>query len=114
MEDCIFCKIASGLIPSQKVFEDENVFAFRDIQPMAPTHILIIPKVHHANLTAMDKADQTLGGTLLHMANIIAQQENLDNDGYRIAINCGPWGGQVVQHVHLHLLGGRELAGELG
>ncbi|MCL1885301.1 MAG: histidine triad nucleotide-binding protein [Dehalococcoidia bacterium] len=114
MEDCIFCKIAAGIIPSNKVFEDELVFAFRDIHPMAPTHILIIPKKHYQNLSALDAADQTLQEYLLHIVNLIAQQEGLDKGGYRVAINCGKWGGQVVQHLHIHLLGGRKLVDELG
>jgi histidine triad (HIT) family protein len=114
MEDCIFCKIAAGIIPSTKVFEDERVFAFRDIHPQAPTHILIIPKKHFANLEELDKQEQPLMGYLLHVANLLAKQEGVAGKGYRVAINCGPQGGQVVQHVHLHLLGGRELAGELG
>ncbi|MCL2615519.1 MAG: histidine triad nucleotide-binding protein [Dehalococcoidia bacterium] len=114
MEDCIFCKIAAGIIPRNKVFEDELVFALRDIHPMAPTHILIIPKKHYQNLSALDAADQNLQGYLLHIVSLIAQQEGLDKTGYRVVINCGKWGGQVVQHLHIHLLGGRKLVDELG
>lgn len=114
MEDCIFCKIAAGVIPSTKVFEDERVFAFRDIHPQAPTHILIVPKQHYTNLAELDERDLPLTGYLLHVANRIAEEEGIARKGYRVAINCGPQGGQVVQHVHVHLLGGRELAGELG
>ena len=111
MEDCIFCKIAAGVIPSDRVFEDERVFAFRDIHPLAPTHILIIPKKHYASLIELDEKDQPLMGYLLHVANRLAEQEGIAGKGYRVAINCGPQGGQVVQHVHVHLLGGRELGG---
>ncbi|MCL2706748.1 MAG: histidine triad nucleotide-binding protein [Dehalococcoidia bacterium] len=114
MEDCIFCKIINGIVPSNKIFEDDLVFAFRDIHPVAPAHILIIPKKHYPNLEAIDATDQPLLSHLLHAVNLIARQECLDKNGYRIAINCGPWGGQVVQHLHMHLLGGRKLADELG
>ncbi len=114
MEDCIFCKIAAGIIPSTRVFEDERVFAFRDIHPQSPTHILIIPRKHYANLAALDERDQSLMGYLLHTANKLAKEEDIAQKGYRVTINCGAQGGQVVQHLHVHLLGGRELAGELG
>ena len=114
MENCIFCKIAAGIIPGSKVFEDDRVFAFRDIHPQAPTHILIIPKKHYADLAELDLRDQQLMGYLLDVAVRLAGNEGIEQKGYRVAINCGPEGGQVVQHVHLHLLGGRELAGELG
>jgi len=114
MEDCIFCKIIAGKIPCSKVFEDERVLAFGDIHPQSPTHILIIPKKHYDNLAALDEKDQPLMGHLLHVANRLAKEEGIAQKGYRVTINCGPQGGQVVQHVHVHLLGGRELAGELG
>jgi histidine triad (HIT) family protein len=114
MEDCLFCKIATGVVLSNKVFEDEWIFAFHDIHPLAPTHILIIPKKHYPDLESLDVADRQLLGHLLHTVNQVAQQEGISKDGYRIAINCGPWGGQVVQHLHIHLLGGRKLADELG
>jgi histidine triad (HIT) family protein len=114
MEDCIFCKIATGIIPSSKVFEDDQVFAFQDIHPMAPTHILIIPKQHYPNLESLATTDQSLLGYLLHTVNQIAQMENLNHNGYRVVINCGPWGGQVVQHLHMHLLGGHKLTDGLG
>jgi histidine triad (HIT) family protein len=114
MEDCIFCKIAAGVIPSAKVFEDERVFAFRDINPQAPVHVLVIPKKHYASLMEFDAHDQALEGYLLHVTNSLAKQEGIAEKGYRVAVNCGPQGGQVVQHVHLHLLGGRQLAGKLG
>ena len=114
MEDCIFCKIVAGKIPGSKVFEDERVLAFRDIHPQSPTHILIIPKRHHDNLAALDEKDQPLMGYLLHVANRLAKEEGIAHKGYRVTINCGPQGGQVVPHLHVHLLGGREMAGELG
>ncbi len=114
MENCIFCKIAAGIIPSSKVFEDDRVFAFRDIHPQAPTHVLIIPKKHYTDLAELDLRDQQLMGYLLHVAVKLARGEAIEQKGYRVAINCGPEGGQMVQHIHLHLLGGRELTGELG
>jgi histidine triad (HIT) family protein len=114
MESCIFCKIVSGIIPSDKVFEDERVLAFRDIHPQSPTHILIIPKEHFDNLAALDVKDQPLMCYLLQVANRLAKEEGVANKGYRVTINCGQQGGQVVQHLHVHLLGGRDMAGELG
>ncbi len=114
MEGCIFCRIVSGIIPSNRVFEDERVLAFRDIHPQSPTHILIIPKEHFDNLVALDEKDQPLMGYLLQVANRLAKKEDIANKGYRVTINCGQQGGQVVKHLHVHLLGGREMAGELG
>jgi len=114
MEDCIFCRIVAGRAPSTKVFEDERVFAFHDIHPQASIHILIIPRKHYANLAELDAQDQPLIGYLLHVANKLAREEGIAQKGYRVVINCGPQGGQVVQHLHVHLLGGRELAGRMG
>ena len=114
MEDCIFCKIVAGQIPSNKVFEDERVLAFRDINPQSPVHILVIPKKHYADLIELDTADQSLEGYLVHVANNLAAQEGIAEKGYRVVVNCGPEGGQVVQHVHFHLLGGRQLSGQMG
>jgi histidine triad (HIT) family protein len=114
MEDCIFCKIAAGIIPSTKMFEDDRAFAFRDINPQAPVHILIIPKKHYKNLAELDAKDHDLMGYLLHVANAIARDEGIQQEGFRVAINSGVQGGQVVQHVHYHLLGGRQLDGQLG
>jgi histidine triad (HIT) family protein len=114
MEDCIFCKIAAGIIPSTKMFEDDRAFAFRDISPQAPVHILIIPKKHYKNLAELDAKDHELMGHLLDIANSLARDEAIAKSGYRVAINSGKQGGQVVQHVHYHLLGGRQLDGQLG
>lgn len=114
MEDCIFCKIGAGLIESEKVYEDNMVFAFRDIHPQAPTHILIIPKQHFKNLAELDAANQPLMCYLFHIADKLAKDEGIAQKGYRVAINCGPQGGQVMQHLHIHLLGGRQMKGELG
>jgi histidine triad (HIT) family protein len=113
-EGCVFCKIAAGQIPSTGVYSDDEFYAFQDIHPLAPTHVLLIPRKHIAKLTDAKPADEALLGRLLLKANEIAAQEGLAENGYRLAINCGPWGGQVVFHLHVHILGGRRLADSLG
>lgn len=107
MTDCLFCKIAAGIIKPDTVYEDSAVLAFRDINPQAPTHILIIPKVHVATLNDLD--DPQLGGKLLQTAAQIARQEGLAEQGYRTVINCNRDAGQAVFHLHLHVLGGRPM-----
>ncbi len=107
MTDCLFCKMANGEIKPDIVYEDDTVLAFRDINPQAPVHILIIPKRHIATLNDLD--DVELAGTLLLTASKIARQENLAEDGYRTVFNCNKQGGQEVYHIHLHLLGGRQM-----
>ncbi len=114
MEDCLFCKIAAGQIPSNRVYADEQVYAFRDIHPQAPVHVLIVPRKHLTSLNDATQLDQPLLGHLLLTARKVAQLEGVDRRGYRTVVNTGPEGGQVVQHLHLHVLGGRELRGELG
>ena len=105
MSDCLFCKIVAGEIPSTKVYEDEVCFAFRDIAPQMPTHILVVPKLHVANLTeAAQLSDQTLAG-LIRAIGKIAAQEGLTG-GYRVISNCGPDACQSVHHLHFHILGG--------
>ncbi len=108
--DCIFCKIAAGEIPAQKIYEDEHAVAFADINPKAPTHTLIIPKRHIASLAEVGNSEpeKILVGHLHSVASQLAQQQNLDK-GYRIVINTGPDGGQTVDHLHLHLMGGRQM-----
>jgi histidine triad (HIT) family protein len=106
--DCIFCKIAAGTIPSKKVREDEFLLAFHDIDPKAPTHILVIPKKHVASLDHAQAGDQALLGKLLLAAADIAREQGLGR-GYRVVISTGPEGGQTVDHLHLHILGGRQL-----
>lgn len=108
MSSCLFCKMVDGDIKADVVFEDEHVFAFRDINPQAPVHILIIPKIHIATLNELD--DITLGGHLLQATKHLAQQEGLAESGYRTVLNCNKNGGQEVYHLHLHLLGGRRLS----
>ena len=109
MVDCIFCKIANGKIPSDKVYENENVYAFRDLNPVAPTHVLIIPKEHVKSLNEMEDTHQGLLGELMLVAKKIAKSEGLSEEGYRIVNNIGKAGGQTVDHFHLHLVGGRSM-----
>lgn len=108
MTDCLFCKMVAGDIKPDVVFEDDDILAFRDIGPQAPVHILIIPKRHIATLNELD--DGQLAGQLLLTAVQIAKQEELAEDGYRTVFNCNRHGGQAVYHLHLHLLGGRQMS----
>lgn len=107
--DCLFCKIIAGEIPSNKVYEDEDVYAFHDINPAAPTHILIIPKKHLTSVAHGTAEDEALLGRLLLKANQVAIDQGLAEDGFRYVINTGTHGGQTVFHLHLHILGGRPL-----
>lgn len=107
MDGCLFCKIAGGEIPSDKVYEDERVFAFRDIAPQAPVHVLIVPKTH---FSSMLEADAQTAGALFKTAKKLAQELGLNEKGFRLVINTGADGGQCVPHLHMHLLGGRALA----
>ena len=108
--DCIFCKIAAGEIPAKKLYEDERAIAIADIDPKAPLHALVIPKQHIASLAEVGASEQekTLVGHLLGVANQLAQERGL-SEGYRIVVNIGPDGGQTVDHLHVHLLGGRAM-----
>lgn len=108
-QDCIFCKIATGKIGGAPLFQDEHVTAFRDINPQAPTHILIIPNKHIFSLNEAAEEDQALLGKLMFTAARLAQSEGVAGDGYRLVLNTGPNGGQSVFHVHVHLLAGRRL-----
>lgn len=105
--NCIFCKIAAGEIPAKVIYRDEKLVAFRDIAPQAPVHILIIPVRHMATIKELTPADRELVGDMVLLANKLAQDEGLAEDGYRIVLNCGPNGGQTAYHIHMHLLGGR-------
>jgi len=109
-EDCLFCKIIAGDIPSNKVYSDDDVYAFHDISPAAPTHILVIPKKHISAVNDANAEDQGLLGRLLLRANEIAEQQGLTEDGFRYVVNTGDYGGQTVSHLHLHLLGGRRMS----
>jgi len=108
-DDCLFCKIAAKQIASKQVYEDELAFAFHDIEPGAPVHVLIIPKEHISSLREVDESKTSILGHLLVVANKIAKQLGVSESGYRVAINAGPDAGQAVDHLHLHLLGGRRL-----
>lgn len=107
MTECLFCKILKGEIPSVKVYEDEDVFAFRDINPQAPEHILIIPKMHINRVENLQNDQADLAGKLIITAKNIARQLGIKN-GYRLVFNNGPYAGQEVEHIHLHLLAGRK------
>jgi histidine triad (HIT) family protein len=108
MEDCLFCKIVQGKIPSKKVYEDEYTFAFEDIDPKAPTHVLIVPKKHLAGLKEATGADAEIIGRCHLTAAKIAKDRKIE-DGYRTVLNVGPKSGQSVFHLHVHLIGGRDL-----
>lgn len=109
MTDCLFCKIAAGEIPSAKVYEDEEILAFRDINPQAPVHILIIPKKHVASLAEVGEEDAALLGKIQVLTRKLAEQEGVAVSGFRIVSNSGPDSGQEVGHLHYHLMGGRDL-----
>lgn len=112
MNDCIFCKIIKGEIPSSRVYEDEKVLAFKDINPMAPVHILIIPKEHIAGVDQLTEENAAVVSHIMVVAKQLAEEYHLDN-GYRIVSNVGADGGQSVRHLHFHLLGGKKLNVEL-
>jgi len=105
--DCIFCKIISGEIPSELVYKDEQVVAFNDINPVAPVHILVVPRVHIPTLNDMEEEHKELLGHVAWVMKKLAREHNIHESGYRIVTNCGPDAGQVVFHLHFHLLGGR-------
>lgn len=109
MDTCIFCKIIKGEIPCNKVYEDDEVLAFHDINPAAPIHILIIPKKHIESLAVIEKEDQTLIGKIYGVIHQIADEQGIQEKGYRVIVNCGEDGGQEVMHLHFHLLAGKQL-----
>lgn len=109
MEDCIFCKIIRKEIPSEIVYEDDEIIAFKDIQPAAPIHILVIPKKHIPSLIQLEKEDEVLVGKIYTVINQIAEEQGVSKKGYRIIVNCGKDGGQEVGHLHFHLLAGKKL-----
>ncbi len=114
MTDCIFCKIIAGEIPSSRVFQDDQVTAFRDINPVAPTHILVVPNRHIASVNDLTQDDERLVGKLFLTARQLAEQEGISESGYRLIINNGRDGGQEVQHLHLHLIGGHKMRHPMG
>ncbi len=109
MDDCLFCRIVAGEIPANTVHETDSTLAFRDIDPKAPVHVLVIPKAHHADVASLALADAGLAGELLAAAAAVAEAEGLRGDGYRLIFNTGGYGGQEVFHVHAHVLGGAPL-----
>ena len=109
MENCLFCKIVKGDIPSTKVYEDEKVLAFRDIAPMAPTHILVIPKAHIGSVAEVTAENADVVAHIFTVIPKIAEAEKLEN-GYRVVSNCGADAGQTVHHLHFHILGGKQLS----
>ena len=112
MENCLFCKIIAGQIPSTKVYEDETILAFRDIAPQAPTHILVIPKCHIPSVDGITPENSAVVAHIFSVIPQIAKAEGLEN-GYRVVSNCGDDAGQTVQHLHFHILGGKKLALEM-
>mgnify|MGYP001812164545 FL=1 len=108
-EDCLFCKIVAGDIPADIIYESESALAFRDINPQAPTHVLVIPRQHIATINDLDEADRSLVGDLYLAAQQIAAEEGIAESGYRAVMNCNEGAGQSVFHIHLHVLGGRAL-----
>ncbi len=109
--DCIFCRIVRGEAPATIVYEDEHVIAFNDIHPKAPVHILIVPRRHIPSLAHVTPEDEPLLGHLLYVARYLAEEKVLLERGFRTTINTGPEGGQIIYHLHMHLLGGRPLGG---
>lgn len=110
MSDCLFCKMVAGEIPVHKVYEDNNVLAFHDIHPKAPTHVLVIPKKHLATLTDVKMEDRAMLGILMERTCLVAEKLDLNEKGYRTIINVGEDGGQEVLHLHVHILGGKRLS----
>ncbi len=113
MEDCIFCKIIKGEVPSSKVYEDEDILAFKDIEPAAPIHILVIPKKHIKSLLQLEENDYELIGKIQKVINKIAHELNIEEEGFRVIVNCGKDAGQEVMHLHYHLLAGKKLGNKI-
>lgn len=109
MSDCLFCKIIAGEIPSDKVYEDENILAFKDISPKAPTHLLVIPKEHYANIHDVPEEKELLMGKLMTAVGKIVLENDLTQSGYRLVVNSGSDAGQLVPHIHVHILSGRSM-----
>ncbi len=109
MEDCLFCKMIKGEVPCNKVYEDEEILAFYDINPAAPIHILVIPKKHISSLAHLEKEDEAIVGKIYGVINQIAEENGFKQNGYRVIVNCGKNGGQEIMHLHFHILAGKEL-----
>ena len=113
MEDCLFCKIIKGEIPSTKVYEDDEILAFNDINPAAPIHILVIPKKHIISLAHMEKEDEAVVGKIYGVINKIAEEKGFKESGYRVIVNCGKDAGQEVMHLHFHVLAGAKFGDKI-
>ena len=111
--DCIFCRIISGEIQSDIIYQDEQAVAFRDVNPKAPVHLLVVPRKHIESVAELTEDETPISGHLVAVANRLARETGISEKGYRLVVNCGPDGGQLVPHLHLHLLGGRQM-GKLG
>ena len=109
MSDCLFCKILDGEIPCDKVYENEHVIAFRDVNPQAPTHVLVIPRKHISTVNDLTEDDKNIVGEMMLAAQQVAKQDGIEDVGYRLIMNCNEGAGQTVFHIHLHILGGRAL-----
>lgn len=112
--DCLFCKIIAGEIPSSKVYEDESVLAFKDINPLAPVHILVIPKVHIESAAMVSSENSAVIAHIFEVIAQIAKEQGIEGDGFRVVTNCGENGCQSVKHLHFHILGGRKLEVSMG
>ena len=113
MNDCLFCKIIKGEIPSNKVYEDDEILAFHDINPAAPIHILVIPKKHIDSLAKIEKEDEILIGKIYGVIDKIAEEKGFKDEGYRVIVNCGENGGQEVMHLHYHVLAGTKMGDKI-
>jgi len=111
--DCLFCKIIKGQIPSSKVYEDDMVYAFKDINPMAPVHVLIVPKMHLSGMSDITAENSTVVAHIFEVASKLAKELGISENGYRVVSNCGADAGQTVFHLHFHLLGGKKLNVEM-
>lgn len=109
MDDCIFCKIIKGEIPSEKIYEDEDILAFKDINPATPIHVLVIPKKHISTLMEIEQEDSELMTKIMRAIQKVAKQLGVDKSGFRLIANCGPDSGQEVMHIHFHLLAGKKM-----
>lgn len=114
MEDCIFCKIINKQIPSDIVYEDEEIVAFKDINPLAPVHILVIPKKHISSVMELSEEDEMLVGKIYTVIQKLAKEFKVDEAGFRVVTNCGEEAGQTVKHIHFHLIGGKKLTTSMG
>lgn len=110
MEDCIFCKIINKQIPSEIIYEDEEIIAFKDIEPVAPVHVLVVPKKHISSVMELSEEDQILIGKIYSVIKKLAIELGVEKEGFRVVTNCGENAGQTVKHIHFHLIGGKKLA----